>query len=204
QSRDMGAWFLASCYFYFYQADFQATLDCSMHCSPTPSEDHCLYLLGDTYFQLRDFENAVKYYQQFREVREAMGRIQWDNLYREGIALIELGMKDEGMKLIEKQLSQLEKRKKLGRPDGYDYHLAAISAYRGDQEKALQYLRDYENKVFYPDHNLIPISFIQYDIMFENLWDNEEFKAIVKRDQDEKAAIRVQLREMEERGELDL
>ncbi|MCK5370637.1 MAG: tetratricopeptide repeat protein, partial [Cyclobacteriaceae bacterium] len=60
QSRDMGAWFLAYCYFYFYQADFQATLDCSMHCSPTPSEDHCLYLLGNTYFQLRDFENAVK------------------------------------------------------------------------------------------------------------------------------------------------
>jgi len=40
--------------------------------------------------------------------------------------------------------------------------------------------------------------------MFENLWDNEEFQAIVKRDQDEKAAIRAQVREMEARGELTL
>ena len=48
------------------------------------------------------------------------------------------------------------------------------------------------------------ISFMQYDIMFENLWDNEEFKAIVKHDQEEKAALRAQVREMEERGELNL
>jgi len=39
---------------------------------------------------------------------------------------------------------------------------------------------------------------------FENLWDDPEFKAIVKRAQDEKAAIRAQIREMEERGEIDL
>ena len=31
-----------------------------------------------------------------------------------------------------------------------------------------------------------------------------EFKAIVKKAQDEKAAIRAQLKELEERGELDL
>ena len=37
-----------------------------------------------------------------------------------------------------------------------------------------------------------------------NLRDNEEFKAIIKRNQNEKAAIRAQIRKMEERGELDL
>ena len=147
QAREMEASLLSSCNLHYYQGDFQTALECSMYCSQTPNQ-WCLYFLGNTYFQLRDFENAVKYYRQFRELRQAYRVIQWDNLYREGIALIELGMKEEGMKLIEEQLSLLEKRKKLDRPDGYDYHLAAISAYRGDHEKAIQYLLDYDKKVF--------------------------------------------------------
>ena len=204
QSRDMGAWFLPYCYFYYYQADFRAALDCSMNCSTTPSEDWCLYLVGNTYFQLGDFDNAAKYYKQFREVRNARGRIQWDNLYREGIALIELGMKEEGMKLIDKQLSQLEKRKTLGRLDGYDYHLAAIYAYRGDQEKALKCLQEYENKMLFPDHNRIPIYFTQYDILFKPLWNNPEFKALLKQELDEKEAGRAKVRELMESGDTDL
>ena len=39
---------------------------------------------------------------------------------------------------------------------------------------------------------------------FENLRDDPEFKAIVKRAQDEKAALRAQVQEMEERGEVTL
>ena len=148
----------------------------------------------------------MEHFQKIRKTNEVLGRTQWDNLYREGFALIQMGNQVEGLELIENQLVQLEKRKKLGRPDGYDYHLAAIYASRGDEERALQHLRDYGETVLnpVPEENLIPISYIQYDIMFENLWDNEEFQAIVKRDHDEKAAARAQLKEMEERGELDL
>jgi len=117
-----------------------------------------------------------------------------------------MGNQEEGMELIEKQLAQLDKSRKLGRSDNYDYHYAAIYASRGDQERALLHLRNYEEKVICPTpaRNLIPISYIQHDIMFENLWDNEEFKIFVKEIQDEKAAIRAQVREAEERGELDL
>jgi len=39
---------------------------------------------------------------------------------------------------------------------------------------------------------------------FENLRDDPEFKAMVKQAQEEKAALRAQVRGMEERGELDL
>lgn len=117
-----------------------------------------------------------------------------------------MGNQEEGMELIEKQLAQLDKRKKLGRSDGYNYHYAAIYASRGDQERALKNLRDYEGNIIFlpPDKNLIPISFIQHDIMFENLWDNVKFQAFLKRIQEENAAIRVQIRKAEEVGELDL
>ena len=46
--------------------------------------------------------------------------------------------------------------------------------------------------------------FILIDPFFEGLWDDPEFQAIVKQAQEEKAALRAQVREMEERGELDL
>jgi TolB-like protein len=203
RARDMEASLLASCFLHYYQADFQTALDCSMYCSQTPS-GACLYFLGNTYFQLRDFENAVKYYRQFREYRQAYREVQLDNLYREGIALIELGMKEEGMKLIEEQLSLLEKRKKLDRPDGYDYHLAAISAYRGDHEKAIQYLQDYDKKVFIASHLIIPIYFAQYDILFLPLWNNSDFKVLLKQVLDEKEAGRAEVRELMESGDTDL
>jgi len=46
--------------------------------------------------------------------------------------------------------------------------------------------------------------FILIDPFFESLRDDPEFQAIVKQAQEEKAALRAQVREMEERGELDL
>jgi len=42
------------------------------------------------------------------------------------------------------------------------------------------------------------------DPLFESLRDDPEFQAIIKQAQEEKAALRAQVREMEERGELDL
>jgi len=79
--------------------------------NPAPSKDWDLYLLGNIYFQLRDFENAVKYYRQFREVREAGGLVQWNNLYREGIALIELGKKRRVRNLLKNSCPSWKKEK---------------------------------------------------------------------------------------------
>ena len=46
--------------------------------------------------------------------------------------------------------------------------------------------------------------FILVDPFFESLRDDPEFKAIVKQAQEEKAALREQVGQMEERGELTL
>jgi hypothetical protein len=42
------------------------------------------------------------------------------------------------------------------------------------------------------------------DPFFESLWNDPEFKSFIKQAQDERAALREQVREMEERGELEL
>ncbi len=44
----------------------------------------------------------------------------------------------------------------------------------------------------------------RFDIMFENVWKNEEFKDMIKNELEEQAEIPKQLKEMEERGDYDL
>jgi len=204
-SKSLGGDSYRLCYFYAYQGDFEASIDCTTTCCQVDSTNSsCNFLSANINLQLREFETSLKYFREFREVNEKRGFRQFNNLYREGFSMIQMRNQKVNIKLIEQQLILLDKRNKLGRPDGHDYHYAAIYASLGDQDRALQHLRDYQEKSFYPNWRIIPISFSQHDIMFENLWDNEEFQAIVRRDQEEKAAARLQVREIEERRELDL
>ncbi|KPJ96426.1 MAG: hypothetical protein AMJ53_00820 [Gammaproteobacteria bacterium SG8_11] len=82
-----------------------------------------------------------------------------------------------------------------GSPRDYS-HLLFRLAY------AYLWMGDYENKVFYPDHHIIPIYFTQYDILFKPLWNNPEFKVLLRQAQDEKEAGRAQVRELVESGEI--
>ena len=75
-----------------------------------------------------------------------------------------------------------------------------MNAFQGDRDEALKYLAEYAKLGFRSgDHD-----FILIDPFFESLRDDPEFQAIVKKAQEEKAALRAQVREIEERGELDL
>jgi len=78
--------------------------------------------------------------------------------------------------------------------------LSRIYAFQGDRDEALKHLAEYAKLGFRGGHH----DFILIDPFFESLRDDPEFQAIVKQAQEEKAAIRAQVREMEERGELDL
>ena len=152
---------------------------------------------------LREFEKSVTYYRENRKRVEDRLLLNFrdrvlEDFYREGFALIQMGELEDGRALIEKQLTQLDKRRELGRADGYDYDYAAIYAFQGDQDRALKHLRDYSNKAMNWFFFKTPLEFIQYDILFENLWDNEEFKALVKQDQEEKAKARSELEAMNE------
>jgi TolB-like protein/Tfp pilus assembly protein PilF len=206
QSNTLRGHDLRICYFYTHMGNSQASIDCALAYYQTNSSDqYCIYLLANNYLQIRDFESSLTYFQRLRNITKEEEYIQGIYLYREGFTLIQLGREEEGEKLIEDQLILLDKSKKLGRPDGYDYHYAAIYAFMGDYKRALQHLRDYEKKVLFPGPitNLIPVSYIQYDILFENLWDNDEFKSFIKELQEEKAAIQAQIREMDRGKEMD-
>ena len=68
------------------------------------------------------------------------------------------------------------------------------------REKALEYLaKAVDLRLMWGWHD-----FLEINPIFEKLWDDPEFKALVKRAQDEKAAIRAQVQEMIDKGEIDL
>ena len=91
---------------------------------------------------------------------------------------------------LENQLAKYKTRGPL-------FLLTQIHAIQNERNKAINYLSEYAKLGFQTGwHDEIEI----YPT-FSNLWDDPEFKAIVKRAQEKKAAIRAQLREMEERGE---
>jgi len=58
----------------------------------------------------------------------------------------------------------------------------------------------FDNKVFFPYFNIIPIYFARHDRLFRLLWDHPGFKALIRQKQEEKAAGRALVREMEEKG----
>ena len=78
--------------------------------------------------------------------------------------------------------------------------LSRIHAFQGNKKQALKYLAEYAKRGFTSGWH----DFILIDPYFESLRDDPEFKAIVKSAQEEKAAIREQVRQMEARGELTL
>ena len=80
------------------------------------------------------------------------------------------------------------------------FHLARIYAFLGEEEKSLEYLSEAAKDGFtWGWHDYIMI-----DPFFEKLRNDPEFLAIVRKEQEAKAAIRARLREMEASGELEL
>jgi len=117
-----------------------------------------------------------------------IGNILWAN-----------GKKDEAMEYFNKQIIICEESIKQRNQYGITlaaYDLASVYAFLGNREEAMKWLREYENLGFTNGTH----EYIKVDPLFDNLRDDEEFKEIVKRANDEKAEIRIRINRMEEQG----
>jgi len=150
---------------------------------------------------LKEFELADHYYSLLVDSAGGIGWMNWDsiklvymyrNLGRDSLAEITL----------DKIRRSLEYKLKTD-PDGH-YPLImmpSIYALLGDKKKAISYLSELVEQDYV-------VGGIQDEVknspLYENLWGDPEFEGLVKRMQEDKAAIRAQIREMEERDELEL
>ena len=112
----------------------------------------------------------------------------------------ELGKEQEAFTILYNARNSVESQ--LNKNAGFStyFTLARIHSILGEKDEALEYLSEAAKFGFEWGWQ----DFIEIDPTFENLQNNPKFQAIVKRAQSEKAAIRVQIREAEKRGEIDL
>lgn len=80
------------------------------------------------------------------------------------------------------------------------FYLSMIHAIQDEKEVSLKYLSKAADIGLMRGWH----DFIEAHPIFENLWDDPQFKALVKRARDEKEAIRAQVQEMIDKGEIDL
>jgi tetratricopeptide (TPR) repeat protein len=151
----------------------------------------CTRALFQTSWMLGDFEKAEQYWDQWQNP----GRII---VYEIGDVYDQLGRKEDAGETFTTEIRRLESKVK---EDHITYlHLSRIYAFKGNRVEALKYLAEYAKRGFTQGWH----DFILIDPFFESLRDDPEFKAIVRQAQEEKAALREQVRQMEARGETNL
>jgi len=150
---------------------------------------------------LKEFELADNYYKLLVDSAGGIGWMKFDsislaymyrNLGRDSLAEITL---DKIRRSFEYKLKTS--------PDGHYplINMPSIYALLGDKEKAISYLSELidQDYVVWGLQDMVKNS-----PLYENLWGDPKFEALVKRMQDDKAAIRAQIREMEKPGEIAL
>ncbi len=168
-------------------------------CKEIECERICNGLLLKESSLLKEFEQAESYYYQWEKAKPVFDTFQGIIEYEIGYVYYQLGKIEEAEKIFNEQIEKLQSN--LDQEERLEYLLlSGIYALQGKSNEALEHLAEYARGGF----NWGWHDFILIDPFFENLRDDPEFQAIVKRAQDKKAGLRAQVKEMEQRGELDL
>ena len=169
-------------------------------CSPNCGRDRF-----NVYLSLKEYNVAETFYDEEFD-KKAAGQVSLNIPYIDKISIAWIYFKtnreDEGNKILENAIIEDEKLLKVDPtwPKQRYLRLAAAYAIRSENEIALKYLKELEKIGFGYGWT----DYIEYYPPFENLKLEPEFKAIIRKSQEEKATYRAQVQEMEERGEIDL
>jgi TolB-like protein/Tfp pilus assembly protein PilF len=167
-------------------------------CIVLVDEPVCSILKFYGYLDLKDYDQAEKHFNQFLN---DTGRPNLQDSIWFSYLLKETGREKEANLILQNCKIAIEKQlsKDRGR-SGRLFLLSAINAIQNDKSASLKYLED----AFVMSAGRRYDDQIEIDPIFESLWEDPEFKTIVKQAQDKKAAIRAQMQEMIESGEIDL
>ena len=167
-----------------------------------PENSASISIMAETLANQRKYKDAEKYYEKWLLISKESGENEIFNRHRFALILWMNGKKEEAQKLFNEHIKVCENSIKGNGLYGKSlaaYDLAGIYAFLGEKKEAYNWLRKYEKDGFIWGYD----KYVSIDQLFENLWDDPEFKVIIQRELDEKAAIRMRIREMEKRGEFD-
>jgi adenylate cyclase len=166
-------------------------------CTKFESESICYRLKFYAYLNLKNYDQAEKHFNQLLNDTDRPN-VQ-DSIWFSYL-LKEKGRDKEANIILQNCYDIIEKRMSENKTYMMLINLSAIYAIQNDNSASLKYLESAcAIRGFRPYDNLIEI-----DPIFESLWDDPEFTAIVKRVKSNKAAFRAQFQEMVDKGEIDL
>ncbi|WP_297693099.1 hypothetical protein [uncultured Eudoraea sp.] len=159
--------------------------------------------LGFFHLLLEDYDEALRYYEAWENAARRDGIEQVSELrdwHRYGQVLVAMDKEAEGIEMMEYQL-ELNKKLLLNFQQAHSvyYEDAGIYAFLGKEELALEYLRKFDSINRWDDGKL---HFIQRDPQFDNIRENEEFKAIIKKRMEEIKRAREEVRRLKASGKL--
>ena len=158
--------------------------------------------LGYYHLLLKDYKRSLEYYEEWAGLvnkegaHNSSGVKDW---HRYGQVLVEMGRKDEGIKIMRDQLRQNE-RLLVNFQVGYLilYENAGIYAFLGNKKQAFKYLRKFDESNRWERR----IDLIQIDPLFDNIRGEEEFKVIINKVLAKKRKIREDVKRAEALGQL--
>lgn len=161
------------------------------------SKSH-LSQLGFIYLMLGDYDQSVHYFEKWEDkIREEKKSHYSDitNWIRYGQALAGAGKTQEGTAMMKDQLHKNEKIIILGRGNYSPlYDNAGICSFLGDTDRAIEYLRKYNESSSWKSGT---IYFIQVDPLFDSMRDNQGYQEIVKKVLANNTNIRAEIEELE-------
>ncbi len=167
-------------------------------CSITACEPNCDFMRFAIYISLKEYEKAEKFYN--KALNGGFKGYAGLDIYL-AYMYIKTGRKNKAVSILNNSIKNYEIQLKNGKvwATGIPYlGLAASYAMMDENKKALYYLSELEKTGLFE----MPCTLSSFP--FDNLRNDPEFKAIVKRLEDKRAVDRRKIREMVERGEINL
>jgi class 3 adenylate cyclase/TolB-like protein/Tfp pilus assembly protein PilF len=161
-----------------------------------PESTSSFSIMVESLTNLKRYQEAEEYYRKWEEKSEEKGEEAHFNRHRFAIVLWINGKKEEAGILFDKHIEVCANSIEGGGLYGKTlapYDLAGINAFLGYRKAAYEWLTKYESEGFiFGLHDYISI-----DPLFENLWNDEEFKALTQRQEKKFSEIRAEIRQEE-------
>jgi TolB-like protein/Tfp pilus assembly protein PilF len=162
----------------------------------------CYNTLSRVYYYRGDHQKWLENYEIFEEMARKQGDLYnvIRSQHRYADALEHLGRKKEALELYNKQIEYCNESIRLQRiyaaDGGAFYDLAGTYALLGNKEMAYHVLHIFERERL---HGLY-VWYMQVDPIFKNFWEDDEFKAIIQRQEKKYAEIRTQVDSLRQHG----
>ena len=188
-------------FLYTFTGDYEKLQICADNVCAIDSGEICVNILTDLYTQTGNFIEAEKYRRVNWLYETKMGEFGIRELHRIAYIFWNLEKRDTAHFLFEKQIEYCNESIRLKRPYFYGgafYDLAGIYSFLGRKEESYNILHRMEKERFRGAF----VWFIQVDPLFERLWKDEEFEAIIKRQENHYTKVRAEIESVEKEVEL--